>query len=399
MARAVPRYRRGVAHLNELGRQASFSGRLLAWFDTHGRHDLPWQHPRTPYRVWVSEVMLQQTQVATVIDYFNRFMIRFPTLDDLARSSIDEVLALWSGLGYYARARNLHAAARVMASQGIPETLAHWLALPGVGSSTAAAIIAQAFDEPATILDGNVKRVIARHAGIDTPIERSATVQMLYQVAKEYTPASRFADYTQAIMDLGATLCTRSQPDCARCPVADDCNARQTGRCDVLPARRRRSAVPTRTACFLMIQDPTRRVLLMRRPPTGIWGGLWCLPESSVLEGGGCVERLGADDMQVSRPEDTDIRRFQHRFTHFVLDAVVYCLCVDTRQAATLSSDALWLDLGQYRQDLIQVGLPKPIQRLLMAESMDLVSSAGRSSSMNESSDGYPAPLKPNNPD
>lgn len=345
---------------------APFSARLLTWFDVHGRHDLPWQHPRTPYRVWVSEVMLQQTQVATVIDYFNRFMERFPRLEDLAAASIDEVLALWSGLGYYARARNLHAAARVMAQQGIPETLAHWLALPGVGSSTAAAIMAQAFDEPATILDGNVKRVIARHAGIDTPIEQSATVQALYQVAKEYTPDARFADYTQAIMDLGATCCTRTQPECGRCPVAEDCVARQTDRVDALPARRRRVTVPTRAGTFYLIQDSARRVLLVRRPPTGIWGGLWCLPEPESLPSWAAEGPVLADECPTLD--------FQHRFTHFILWATVLRLRLDAEDVQALPpEETCWLDLVEYRQDMIQLGLPKPIQRLLMTEALEVV--------------------------
>ncbi|MDA3878315.1 MAG: A/G-specific adenine glycosylase [Halothiobacillus sp.] len=362
--------------MSEALHQPPFADRLLCWFDVHGRHDLPWQHPRTPYRVWVSEVMLQQTQVATVIDYFNRFMARFPTLDDLAQASMDDVLALWSGLGYYARGRNLHAAARVMARQGIPETLAHWLALPGVGSSTAAAIIAQAFDEPATILDGNVKRVIARHAGIDTPIEQSGTIQTLYHIAKEYTPHSRFADYTQAIMDLGATLCTRSRPACDACPVAEDCVARQTARVEELPARRRRVAVPTRQGSFLLIQDQARRVLLTRRPPTGIWGGLWCLPESSSQDAVMCSDSVGVDPWHVPwaltpQSDQTRVAHFQHRFTHFVLDASVHRFSVNTHPADADPAETMWLDLAQYRQDMMQLGLPKPIQRLLMTESLD----------------------------
>ncbi|OZB75559.1 MAG: A/G-specific adenine glycosylase, partial [Halothiobacillus sp. 13-55-115] len=258
---------------------SDFHSRLLDWFDRHGRHDLPWQHPRTPYRVWISEIMLQQTQVATVIGYFNRFMQRFPSLDALAAAPVDEVLALWSGLGYYARARNLHAAAQIMAQQGVPETRAGWQALPGVGPSTAAAIMAQAFDVPETILDGNVKRVMARHAGIDRPIEQASTIQALYDVAKVHTPQTRVADYTQAIMDLGATLCTRHSSRCSGCPVSADCVAFASNRVESLPVRRRRQPVPTRRAVFMAIEDEAERLMLIRRPPTGIWGGLWCLPE------------------------------------------------------------------------------------------------------------------------
>ncbi|MHB9020550.1 MAG: A/G-specific adenine glycosylase [Halothiobacillus sp.] len=352
-----------------------FSERLLAWFDVHGRHDLPWQQPRTAYRVWISEVMLQQTQVATVIDYFNRFMRRFPQLGDLAAAPLDDVLALWSGLGYYARARNLHAAAQAMAARGIPDSLAHWLALPGVGASTAAAIMAQAFDAPATILDGNVKRVMARHAGIDTPIEQASTIQALYYVAKSHTPTTRLADYTQAIMDLGATLCTRGQANCARCPVSTDCVAYLTDQVAQLPTRRVRKPIPTRRAIFLHIEDDAGRLMLIRRPPSGIWGGLWCLPEYTPIEAQEWQQSQHSDgaarQVMLSQwsfavqGEAVEIAAFEHRFTHYLLNATIERVRVGTYSYAQDTPDVRWFHVCDLPAALPQLGLPKPIARFL----------------------------------
>ncbi|MGC8697878.1 MAG: A/G-specific adenine glycosylase, partial [Halothiobacillus sp.] len=333
--------------------------------------------PRTAYRVWVSEVMLQQTQVVTVIDYFNRFMARFPKLDDLAAAPLDDVLALWSGLGYYARARNLHAAARVMAAQGIPDTLAHWLALPGVGASTAAAIMAQAFDAPATILDGNVKRVMARHAGIETPIEQAATIQALYYVAKRHTPSTRLADYTQAIMDLGATVCTRSQANCAGCPVSQDCVARVTDQVALLPARRARKPIPTRQAVFLQLEDDAGRFMLIRRPPSGIWGGLWCLPEcpskafdepapSRSLGSVAAREAMLSQWSFTAKSDALQVAAFEHRFTHYQLRARIERVCVATGDNRQDNQDIRWFYHDELPHALPGLGLPQPIARFLI---------------------------------
>jgi A/G-specific adenine glycosylase len=360
----------------------AFSERLLAWFDVHGRHDLPWQQPRTAYRVWVSEVMLQQTQVVTVIDYFNRFMARFPELDDLAVAPLDDVLALWSGLGYYARARNLHAAARVMAAQGIPDSLAHWLALPGVGASTAAAIMAQAFNAPATILDGNVKRVMARHAGIETPIEQAATIQALYYVAKRHTPSTRLADYTQAIMDLGATVCTRSQANCAGCPVSQDCVARITDQVAHLPARRARKPIPTRQAVFLQLEDEAGRLMLIRRPPSGIWGGLWCLPEYTPIapDDNTAAVSLGsvaAREAMLSqwsftaKSDAVQVAVFEHRFTHYQLSARIERVCVAAGVDRQDNQDTRWFHHYDLPHALPELGLPQPIACFLLECSAD----------------------------
>jgi len=347
--------------------RTGFAERLLDWFDRHGRHDLPWQHPRTPYRVWVSEIMLQQTQVATVIDYFERFMRAFPSVEHLAAASVDDVLALWSGLGYYARGRNLHRAARLIRDQGMPTDQAGWEALPGVGPSTAAAIVSQAFGHPATILDGNVKRVMARHAGIDQPIDKQATHRQLYAIASAHTPERRAADYTQAIMDLGATVCRRSSPSCPECPVRADCIAHGTGRAAELPRRSARKIVPVREREFLAVRDAADRLLLVRRPPTGIWGGLWCLPELDPGEGGEAAERerlLESLGLRVREGRGEVVQRFSHRFTHFQLEARIRSLSL-VDGSGVAEGSAHWLPADDRPAMIRRLGLPGPIARIL----------------------------------
>ena len=263
---------------------AAFAERLLAWFDVHGRHDLPWQHPRTPYRVWLSEIMLQQTQVRVVVPYFERFVAALPSVAALAAAPLDEVLALWSGLGYYARARNLHAAARICADLHggeLPRDHAALVALPGIGRSTASAILAQAWGDRHAILDGNVKRVLARHHGVDGWPGQAAVEKQLWRIAEGHLPRERLADYTQAQMDLGATLCTRHAPACGDCPLRASCVARAQARTAELPAPRPGKPLPTREAILLLLLDGDGRVLLQRRPPTGVWAQLWSLPEAA----------------------------------------------------------------------------------------------------------------------
>ena len=260
----------------------TFSARLLKWYDCHGRKTLPWKRVRDPYRIWVSEIMLQQTQVTTIIPYFERFAKRFPDVRTLARARPDSVLHLWSGLGYYARARNLHKAAkRIIAEHGgtFPRELESVVRLPGIGRSTAGAILALAFDQRHAILDGNVKRVLARHHAIDAPPNRRETETKLWQLAERHTPSRRVADYTQAIMDLGATVCTRAHPDCAHCPVRAGCKARKLGTPQNFPVPAKRRAMPVKQVNMLLIRDARDRVLLVKRPPAGLWGGLWGLPE------------------------------------------------------------------------------------------------------------------------
>jgi A/G-specific adenine glycosylase len=297
---------------------APFAERLLAWFDRHGRHDLPWQHPRQPYRVWLSEVMLQQTQVSTVIPYFERFVARFPDIASLARASEDEVLSLWAGLGYYARGRNLHRAARQVLEQhgGVfPQNFDEVCALPGVGRSTAAAILAQAHGQRHAILDGNVKRVLARHAAVPGWPGAPRVQKRLWSESEARLPHSRLADYTQAVMDLGSQLCTARRPQCSACPVAEDCAAHRAGEVPRYPAAKPRKTRPQREAWLLLIESAQGQWLLQRRPPTGIWGALWSPP---VIEAGqdwrSIAQQLGAD-IEGARA----LAAVEHAFTHFDL--------------------------------------------------------------------------------
>ena len=253
---------------------SDFATRLLAWFDANGRHDLPWQHPRTPYRVWLSEVMLQQTQVRVVVQYFERFVAALPDMRALADAPIDDVFALWSGLGYYARARNLHAAAKLCVERHggeLPRDFDALVALPGIGRSTAGAILSQAWGERFAILDGNVKRVLCRMHGIEGWPGTPAVEKRLWEIAQALLPEARLADYTQAQMDFGATLCTRAEPACVLCPLQDDCIALASGRVAELPTPKPGKPLPERKAIVLLLQ---------RRPQTGVWAGLWSLPEA-----------------------------------------------------------------------------------------------------------------------
>ena len=337
----------------------SFAKRLLQWWEGHGRHDLPWQLERTPYRVWVSEIMLQQTQVVTVIGYFQRFMARFPTLADLAQAELDEVLALWSGLGYYARARNLHASARICVDQHggeLPEDAQALEALPGIGRSTAHAILAQAWNRRAPILDGNVKRVLARHAGVEGWPGRSMILQRLWQEADARTPNHRAADYTQAIMDLGAGMCTPRKPACLLCPVQADCRARMDDRIDELPARKPARQRPHRQTTMLILRDTSGRILLTRRPPSGIWGGLWCLPEACGDAGSGIAETF-----EIHPEPNREIAPIAHQFTHFSL--TLYFINaqhhIDSKHLGENTNR--WFELD----DALAAGLPRPIRAVL----------------------------------
>jgi A/G-specific adenine glycosylase len=340
-----------------------FSTRLLAWFDRHGRHDLPWQHPRTPYRVWVAEVMLQQTQVVTVIPYFERFIARVPDWQSLAAAPTDDVLALWAGLGYYARARNLQRAAQaIVAEHGgeVPDDLETLNALPGLGRSTAAAILAQAFDQRHAILDGNVKRVLARHAAVDGWPGEPAVTRRLWSEAEARLPQKRHADYTQAIMDLGATLCTARRPPCTQCPVADDCAAYARGAVERYPAPRPRRERPLRRSHVLIIEDASGAILFERRPPSGIWGGLWCLPLFDAAEDW----RAGASRHYALElgSEAQTLPILRHSFSHFDLDLVpLRTRPAQAQPAVAEQAQQRWIKL----QDDPLPGLPAPILKLL----------------------------------
>jgi A/G-specific adenine glycosylase len=296
-----------------------FASHLLAWFDVAGRHDLPWQHPRTPYRVWLSEVMLQQTQVQVVIPYFERFVAALPDLASLAAAPLDDVLALWSGLGYYARARNLHATAKlcVEAHDGdLPRDLDALVALPGIGRSTAGAILAQAWGDRFPILDGNVKRVLARVHGIEGWPGTPAIEKQLWTFAARHLPQTRLADYVQAQMDFGATLCTRHDPACVPCPLQHDCVALQEGRVAELPTPKPGKPLPERQAIMLWAEDRAGNVLLQRRPPTGIWASLWSLPEAADHENARhWFDKHLAGEYDTASP----LAAVAHGFTHYRL--------------------------------------------------------------------------------
>lgn len=336
--------------------------RLLAWYDRHGRKNLPWQRARDPYRIWVSEIMLQQTQVSTVIPYYERFLKRFPTVAALARARLDTVLHHWTGLGYYARARNLKQAAAIVVREHagkFPRDIDAVARLPGIGRSTAGAILAFAFGQRHPILDGNVKRVLTRLHAIDTPINRRETENRLWELAERYTPTTRVADFTQAIMDLGATLCRPRRPECARCPLAHDCRARAGGDPARYPVRAARRTLPVKHTAMLMIRDARGRVLLARRPPAGLWGGLWGFPEceSATQARRYCRDVLGLD-VATGRPWP----ELEHGFSHFRLRiAPIPARLTGSASAVMENTPTVWYNPA--RPDAR--GLSAPVKQLL----------------------------------
>ncbi len=335
---------------------ADFARRLIAWQRRHGRHDLPWQGTQDAYRVWLSEIMLQQTQVATVIPYYLRFLDRFPDIAALAAAPVDDVMALWSGLGYYARARNLHACARTLMERhggGFPREPEAIAALPGIGRSTANAIAVFCFGARLPILDGNVKRLLCRHLGIEGWPGAPAVESQLWRHAEARLPRHDAATYIQAQMDLGATVCTRGRPRCDACPVAADCLAFASGRMSELPAARPRKPLPEREVGVLVLRRDGR-VLLEPRPPAGIWGGLWSLPEFAA-DPGGEAARFGCRIVS-SQPLDEVI----HTFTHFRL-RLQPLLCEVETMAGVAESGARWLAPGE----IVSAPLPAPIRKLL----------------------------------
>ena len=327
-----------------------FTQTLIRWQKAAGRHGLPWQQKgrADPYRVWLSEIMLQQTQVATVIPYYRRFLARFPDLARLAAAPAEEVMALWSGLGYYARARNLQQAAQDIVARHngrFPHHLADIEALPGIGRSTAAAIAVFAFGTRAAILDGNVRRVLARAFGIEGFPGEKAVEKRLWALAESLLPERDLVAYTQGLMDLGATLCTRGKPRCGDCPLAVQCVARREDRIAALPTPRAKRAVPQRSVRVLVLRH-RGRVLLEQRPPHGIWGGLLSLPELSD----GKLPRRYADAMPLPV--------VRHAFTHFRLDIMPLVAKVSRRDTAP---EGVWLSLKQ----LDEAPLPSPIRKIL----------------------------------
>ena len=338
---------------------SSFAQRLIDWHHQHGRHDLPWQHTSDPYRVWLSEIMLQQTQVSTVIGYYARFLARFPTLANLAAAPIEEVMALWSGLGYYARARNLHACARkIVADYGglFPQDPVVLAQLPGIGRSTANAIAVFCFSARAPILDGNVKRLLCRALGIEGFPGTVAIESRLWQDAAALLPEQAVATYIQAQMDMGATLCTRGRPRCTACPLAEQCVACQENRVGELPTPRPKKPLPERSVTLLVLRAGNQ-VLLEARPPAGIWGGLLSLPELPMGEAVGdfCARYLGVKPHAVV-PAPT----FMHSFTHFRL-RIQPLLCEVSAQLQAAEARLRWVNTA----DLAQAALPAPIRKIL----------------------------------
>jgi A/G-specific adenine glycosylase len=347
-----------------------FSNAILKWFDKHGRHDLPWQQKQTAYRVWVSEIMLQQTQVATVIPYYEGFMQTFPDVQSLARAAIDEVLHLWTGLGYYARARNLHKTAQLIVSEHkgeFPQAVDEVMALPGIGRSTAGAILALACNQYHAILDGNVKRVLSRFYAVEGWPGQKNVEQQLWQHAESCTPKKRTADYTQAIMDLGATLCTRSKPRCHVCPVNRACIAYGEDRITDFPAKKPKKTMPVKHTTMLMLRhaENAAQVLLQQRPPSGIWGGLWSFPQADIdaddkqaLQSW-CKNELG---LQVKDVQAWPVMR--HTFSHFHLEITpVEARLKDHTNTVMESAQSVWYNTAKPDAR----GLAAPVKRLLEA--------------------------------
>ncbi len=342
----------------------NFSSRLLAWFDLHGRKDLPWQQDPTPYHVWLSEIMLQQTQVSTVIPYYLRFTEQYGDLRSLANASIDDVLALWTGLGYYARARNLHKAANIILEQHngqMPKDLDDLIALPGIGRSTAGAIMALAYHQTFPILDGNVKRVLTRYKKISGWPGKKQVENKLWQIAEELLPSDRIAHYTQAQMDLGATVCSRSKPQCNKCPLQSDCQAFLSDIPQNYPEAKPKKIIPTRQTNWLVMRLNDGKVLLEQRPNSGIWGGLWSFPEIDSLEN---IAVYCSHNFQTNIADITVAPSFKHVFSHFKLD--IYPQLMSVRQTSNKISEnnnATWYKIS----DALQLGLPAPVKTFLQS--------------------------------
>lgn len=342
-------------------RAFSFSTAVLKWFDHSGRKHLPWQQDITPYRVWLSEIMLQQTQVNTVIPYFEKFISRFPDITTLADAPVDDILALWTGLGYYTRARNLHRTAKIISSEYqsiFPDNVETLMTFPGIGRSTAAAIVSIAYNKKAAILDGNVKRVLARfHAVTGWPGDNSVA-KTLWQHAEEHTPAKRAGNYTQAMMDIGATICTRSKPLCDICPLRTHCEAYWQDGIALYPGRKNSKPLPIKAVQMLMIRNSSGEVLLQQRPPAGLWGGLWCLPEISMTDDISAYCKT----LCQQKPRRQEIwSAWRHSFSHYHLD--ITPVLIDLKNTPTTIGETGWRWINPAQ--LQHIGIPAPLVRLM----------------------------------
>jgi A/G-specific adenine glycosylase len=346
---------------------AGFGEAVLDWYDRHGRKDLPWQQDITPYRVWVSEIMLQQTQVSTVLGYFGRFMEALPTVEDLAKAPEDEVLHLWTGLGYYSRARNLHKTSKlIVAEHGgeFPRDVEQLAELPGIGRSTAGAIASLSMGLRAPILDGNVKRVLARYVAQQGYPGEPKVARQLWEVAERFTPQQRVNNYTQAMMDLGATLCTRSKPTCLLCPLRSGCRAHLLGRETEFPAPKPRKALPQKRTLMPLLANSDGAILLYRRPSTGLWGGLWSLPELDDLA---ALDPL-AERHALQLHERRALPALTHTFSHFQLAIEPWLIRVKSDAHAVAEADWLWYNLATPPR----LGLAAPVKTLLKRAAAEL---------------------------
>ena len=345
----------------------SFGEAVLGWYDRHGRKDLPWQQRITPYRVWVSEIMLQQTQVSTVLGYFDRFMDALPTVEALAAAEEDEVLHLWTGLGYYSRARNLHKTAKlIVAEHGgeFPRDVEQLADLPGIGRSTAGAIASLSMGLRAPILDGNVKRVLARYVAQQGYPGEPKVARQLWEAAERFTPQQRVNHYTQAMMDLGATLCTRSKPSCLLCPLKDGCRAHLLGRETEFPVPKPRKALPQKRTLMPLLANPDGAILLYRRPSMGLWGGLWSLPELDDLS---ALDPL-AERHALQLQERRELPSLTHTFSHFQLAIEPWLIRVEPQAGTVAEADWLWYNLATPPR----LGLAAPVKTLLKRAAAEL---------------------------
>jgi A/G-specific adenine glycosylase len=342
----------------------NFNQRIIEWHSIHGRKTLPWQIDKSLYKTWISEVMLQQTQVATVIPYFNKFMRSFPTLDYLANAPIDEVLHHWTGLGYYARARNLHKAAQTIRDQfngQFPEEFDDVIALSGVGRSTAGAILSLTLGKNFAILDGNVKRVLTRHQTIEGWTGEKRVENQLWELAESLTPAKQANIFNQAMMDMGAMLCTRSKPKCGECPVSDDCLGLKSNTMTSYPTPKAKKKIPVKTAVMLVLSENSKAIHLKQRPPVGIWGGLWCFPEFESIE----AAKIHLEEQNITDYKLTELNGFRHTFSHFHFDISPLLIEVNSQDVSQVMEDSgsLWYNL-QHPQ---KIGLAAATKKILSA--------------------------------
>ncbi|PKF61823.1 A/G-specific adenine glycosylase [Psychromonas sp. psych-6C06] len=340
----------------------NFNQRIVDWHAQHGRKTLPWQIDKSLYKTWISEVMLQQTQVATVIPYFNKFMRAFPTVAYLANAPIDEVLHHWTGLGYYARARNLHKAAQTIRDQfngEFPEEFDEVIALSGIGRSTAGAILSLTLGKNFAILDGNVKRVLTRHQAIEGWTGEKRVENRLWQLAEHLTPTNKANIFNQAMMDMGAMICTRSKPKCNECPVSDDCIALKNDSMTQYPTPKAKKKIPAKSAVMLVVCEKGEAIQLQQRPPVGIWGGLWCFPEFSSIEE--AITHL--DTQGVVNYQKSELNTFRHTFSHFHFDITPLLIEVEHYNPSQVMEDcgSLWYNL-QHPQ---KIGLAAATKKIL----------------------------------